>query len=310
MQRLSFYPDAVGRPIEQKVTVGGPEVLDRALETNLDYGQAIRPRNADADDPLLPELRALLRDLPPAVHRLASRYVLAVYVLQDDYGTGTTEGIQDDQGRWRYSYIALNRTALTRTANAWATWKENSAFRPQPGAALRVQIEPPESDTRAQAVQFILLHELGHAIGLGLGVHGFWDAETLPAVTRDSPFVALSWQVDADDALVSRYATRFPLLVRARFYRFDKAPLELSQAQDIYRDLSQTNLPSLYGITNLFDDWAESFAIYVHTRLLDKPYQVQVLQGDQVRATYQSCLQVGTCPEKMAYLESVLGTGQ
>jgi len=306
IQRLSFYPDALRKPIEDKVTVGGPEVLDRALKTNLEYGQNVRPVNAPPDHPLLPKVREVLRSLPPAIHQLASQYVTAVVLLEEDWGTGTTEGVQDAQGRWQYAYIALNLSALTRKANAWATWKENSAFRPQAGIRVNMTIQPPAGDTLENALQFILVHELGHAVGLGLNVHGFWDEQGLPPATRDSAFVALSWLPDGKDWFVSRYAERFPRLVEARFYRFDKAPLSLADAEPVYRALGQTDLPSLYGVTNLYDDFAETFAVYVHTRLLGKPYRVDVYENDSLRFTYTSCIVANTCPQKVRALEALL----
>ncbi len=306
VQQLAFYPDALRKPIEDKVTVGGPEVLDRALKTNLEYGQNIRPVNAPPDHPLLPKVKEILRALPPAIHQLAAQYVTAVYLLEEDWGTGTTEGVQDAQGRWQYAYIALNLSALTRTANAWATWKENSAFRPQSGYRIAMTIQPPAGDTLENAVQFILVHELGHAIGLGLGVHGFWDEEGVPPATRDSTFIALSWQPDGKGWFASRYAERFPKLVQARFYRFDKAPLALGDAEAVYRALGQTDLPSLYGVTNLYDDFAETFAIYVHTRLLGKPYKVDVYENETLRTSYTSCIVASTCPEKVRALEALL----
>jgi hypothetical protein len=309
VQRLSFYPNALGKPIEDKVTVGGPEVLDRAHKTNLEYGQDIRPVNAAPDHPLLPKVRALLRNLPPAIHKLASQFVVAIYLLEEDYGTGTTEGVQDNEGRWRNTYITLNLSALTRKANAWASWKENSAFRQEPGYRVAMTIQPPDGDTLENALHFILVHELGHAIGLGLGAHGFWDEEGLPPATRDSPFVAMSWRPDGKGWFASKYAERFPKLVEARFYRFEQAPLKLSEAEPVYRALGQTDLPSLYGVTNIYDDFAETFAIYVHTRLLGRPYKVEVFEGDRVRYTYASCLVANTCPDKVKALETILKRG-
>jgi len=306
VQRLSFYPHALSKQIEEKVTVGGPEVLDRALKTNLEYGQDVRPMNASPDHPLLPKVRALLRDLPPAIHTLASRYVAAVYLLEEDWGTGTTEGVQDADGRWQYTYITLNVTALTRKANAWATWKENSAFRQQPGYRVAMTIQPSGGDTLENALQFILVHELGHAIGLGLGVHGFWDEEVMPEATRNSSFIAQSWLPDGKGWFASKYAERFPKLVQARFYRFEQAPLTLAEAEPVYRALTQTDLPSLYGVTNVFDDFAETFAIYVHTRMLGKPYKVEVYENELLRYTYTSCVVANTCPQKVRALEAVL----
>ncbi len=308
VQRQSYYPGAIGKSIDEKVAPGNADVRERALQSNLEYGQDVRPEAASPENPLTPKVRAALRNLPPAIHKLASQYVLAVYLLEDDWGTATTEGVQDDQGRWKYSYVTLNLTALTRTANAWTAWKENSAFRPDPKFQLHMAIEAPDGDTEENAIRFIFLHELGHVLGLGLGVHGFWDDEGLPALTRDSPFLKISWQPNADqNALVSRWAERFPRLNQLKFYRFDKANHPLSDAESAYRALAQTDFPSLYGVTNIYDDFAESFVIYVHTRLMNRPYRVDVSEGGTRRLTYTSCIVSGTCPEKVKALEAALG---
>jgi hypothetical protein len=307
VQRLASYPGAVGKPIEDKLSFGSPELLDRTLKSNLEYGQDVRPISASPDNPLVPQVRAMLKALPPDIHRLASRYVVALFLLEEDYGTGVTEGVQDEQGRWRYTYMALNLTALTRTANAWAEWKENSAFRPAPGFRVKMTLEAPAGDTLENALRFIFLHELGHAVALAQGIHGFWDDEGLPAATRDSPYVRISWQPALDRSRMdSRWSGRFPRLAQIKFYSFAKAPLLLSDAEAVYRALAQTDFPSLYGASNLYDDFAEAFAIYVHTKLQGRPYEVEVLEGDQSRLRYSSCIVTGGCPEKVKAVEAAL----
>lgn len=313
VQQLDRYEALLAKPLADRVQPADAAVLDREQVTNRGYGDDVRPRAAAPDDPLVPVVRRVLAELPPPVARLAARHLAAVYLVQDDVATATTEGVQDSQGRWNHAYIVLNLTALKRRANAWATWKERSAFRPSPGYALNVTIEPPGGNDRAGAVRFILLHELGHVLGLGLGVHGYWDdPRPVPPATRTSAFAALSWEVQpahgsSPEALRSRYVTRFPLLSQVAFYRFAKAPLTLSAAPQVYDALEQTNFPSLYGTLGVFDDFAESFAIYVHAVLLRRPYQVQVLHNGTPVLTYHSCIALGTCPRKAALVAALLG---
>ncbi|HEX7925992.1 MAG TPA: hypothetical protein VF678_00275, partial [bacterium] len=107
--------------------------------------------------------------------------------------------------------------------------------------------------------------------------------------------------------MVSKWAGRFPRLGTVKFYRFDKAPTPLSDAETIYRALNQTNFVSLYGVTNLFDDFAEAFAIYVHTKMERRPYRVEVFEGDTARITYTTCIVAGTCTDKVKAIEAVLG---
>ena len=309
VQRLEHYPGALERPIEEKISLGDEALLDNQLRINLEYGQDVRPRRAAPDHPLIPAIRQLLARLPPRIHALASRYVVAVYLLEDDWGTGTTEAVRDADGNWHYGYIALNLSVLDRTANAWGSWKERSAFRPDPSVKIRMTLERKPRDTVAGAVRFIFLHELGHVLGLALQAHGFWDAEELPAATRDSQFVHASWELGPEGTMVSKWSERFPRFSKLDFYRFEQAALPAGEALRIYRDLAVTNFPSLYSATNLFDDFAESFAIFVHTRLLNKPYLVNIEVDGGARFTYRSCFQRARCPKKVRAIESALAGG-
>lgn len=311
VQRPARYESLLQRPLAERVIPADDAVLDRAHRTNLDYGDDVRPRTAPADHPLAPVVRRVLAELPPEVTRLAEQHLAAVYLVQGDVGTATTEGVQDRQGRWRRAYIALNLTALERDANAWATWKEGSAFRPSEGHDLRMTIEPAASDDRAGAVRFILLHELGHVLGLGLGVHGYWDDPdpVPPLATRLSPFVELSWRLVEEDGkrqFRSEYAASEPRLSGIGFYRFAEAPHTLADAPAIYAALARTNFPSLYGTLNVYDDFAESFAIHVHTALLRKPYRVEVLRGGRPVLVYRSCVATGGCKRKIAQVQALL----
>lgn len=306
VQRLEHYPGALERPIEEKISLGDEALLENQHRINLEYGQDVRPRRASPDHPLVPAIRRLLATLPPAIHALASRYVVAVYLLEDDWGTGTTEAVRDGDGEWRYGYIALNLSVLDRTANDWGSWKEQSAFRPDPNVKIRMTLEREPRNTVAGAVRFIFLHELGHVLGLALQAHGHWDAEELPAATRDSPFVHASWKLGPEGTMVSQWTERFPRFSKLGFYRFEQAALPASEALRMYRDLAVTNFPSLYGATNLFDDFAEAFAIFVHTRLLNKPYRVDIEVDGKTRYTYRSCFQQARCPEKVRAIESAL----
>ena len=306
VQRLEHYAGALEKPIEEKIRLGDEAILEWQHQINLKFGQDIRPRKASPNHPLVPLMRKVLAELPPKIHALASKYVVAVYLLEDDFGTGTTDAVLDAQGRWRYSYIALNLTVLERTANDWSTWKENSTFTQDPDFQITMILEDEPDDTVEGALPFIFLHELGHSLGLSVEAHGFWDAEELPASTRDSPYVGISWVDGGEGKMLSRWKERFPQLSELDFYSFKEAPLSTADAVSVYGSLAVSDFPSLYGATNLFDDFAEAFAIYVHHQLLGKPYRVVIRHKQQILFTYTSCIVSGLCPRKTAALEALL----
>jgi len=96
------------------------------------------------------------------------------------------------------------------------------------------------------------------------------------------------------------------VLALPRFYRFEGAPLPRSATPVVYGLLGETDLPSLYGSIDPHEDFAEAFAIQVHTRLLDRPLRVDLYLGPAYIGGFRSCLDTGRCPEKTAFLESLL----
>lgn len=304
-QRLSRYAGFEARSLAERVAVGDEVVIDRAHRTNLDYKIAIRPKAVAPNHPMVALVRKVVAELPPPVRRLAEKSLVAVYLVRDDFGTAVTEGVIGPNGRPEHGYIGLNVSALNRKANAWATWKENSAFRPAPGRALGLRIEDGPADDQAGAVRFILLHELGHLLGLTRKVHPYWEDKEPPGPEK-FPYLRHSWRRDAKKRTRSRWRERYPRLHQAEFYRFENAPFSLTEMESIYTQLSATDLPSLYGVTNPYDDFAEAFVIYIHTRLLKKPYRVSLLRDGREVGAYQSCLQTGKCPRKAAFLEKLL----
>ena len=303
IQHLSAHPNLMEKPLLDRISFGNEKLLAWQHKINKDYGMDVRPTLVKPDHPLLPEIKLMLAGLPPGLQRLTEKYLVALYLVENDWGTGTTEAIQDDAGNWVYGYIALNLTALDKTANEWGTWKETSGFQLTPGHELRMVLENGVENSRQSAIRFIFLHELGHVLGLGLGVHGFWDDPIRP---EDSEFLKVSWKTDLKtQKAVSPWRQQYPLITKPKFYHFEKATLPISRAEEVYKDLARTDLPSLYGATNPFDDFAEAFVIYVHTKLLKKPYRVEMKQNGKWVTVYQSCITTGKCLSKVEFMDSL-----
>ena len=222
-QRFSRYARFQETSLASRVKPADAVIIDRAHRTNLDFGMDIRPKSVAPGHPMVAMVRKVLSGLPPQVRRLAQKHLAALYLLREDFGTAVIEGIKDERGQWSQGYIALNATALERTANAWATWKENSTFRPAKGYLLSAQIESAREDDKTGAVRFILLHELGHLLGLALKVHPYWE-NPRPAPPERYPFPRLSWRKASKGKTVSRWRERFPRLHQAGFIRRNVFP--------------------------------------------------------------------------------------
>ena len=292
-------------PLEQRIHLAPPAVTALALRRNLGNGVTIKPRPAAADHPLIPTLRRMLTRLPDALRSLAQGHIAAIYLVQGNFGSARVEAAHDLQGRLIGGCVLLNLDALAQTANAWASWRESSAFQADDRYQIQITLEPPQTDDAEHTLRFVFLHELGHILGMAVGVHGFWaDPETWPATAR-SPYTRFSWNTNGSE-LTSLGKRRYPVLTLPRFYRFENAPLPRSAAPLVYSALSATNWPSLYGSIDPYEDFAETFVLYLHTRMLGSPFQVDVYAGRRHVGEYRSCLDTGRCPEKLTFIERLL----
>ena len=98
------------------------------------------------------------------------------------------------------------------------------------------------------------------------------------------------------------------MLALPRFYRFEGAPLPRSPARVVYRLLGETDLPSLYGSIDPYEDFAAPRPS--PSRCTPSPWAARSgrisTAGRHTSAPSASCPDTGRCPEKTAFLESLL----
>ncbi len=305
--RLDFWQQNFALPVEQRIDAAPPALIDYINLQNLRDGIPNRPRASALTLEFRADLDAAFAELPPVIKRLLWSKLAGLFILDDFGGTGYTDYIFDAQSRPVAGFSAFDRAVLeTSTANAWATWKENTPFKPEPGWRLAVTIEKPGNDNRKNAIQYILLHELGHVLSIGEHFHPRWDVEQKDAgAAADYPFFALSWAVAPDQ---SRYPTQFDRAFPERkhvVYYFG-AKLDAKQMPRVYDGLARTNFATLYSVQHPADDFAEAFANYVHAVLMKKPFRISIYHDGRLVKNYRSCWQQTRCAEKRRILEQFL----
>ncbi len=308
VRQVGFWQAQAARPLLERIASAPAPLVEYLTLDNIANGYPERPRATQPDAAFLADLRAALAGLPPRVLQLLDDKLLGLYLVDGLGGTGYTDVALDAHGQAVAGFVVLDAAVLARRrANDWATWKENTPFKPQPGHQLQAQIEEPRHDNRTQAIQYILLHELGHVLAIGAGFHPPWHQplKDLPLSARH-PFYDLSWQMDRD---TGRHASLFDgrFEQRGRVAYYFGARLDATDMLPVYSRLAETNFVSLYAATNPYDDFAESFASYVHTVLLGKPWRVTVLRGGQPVLRFGSCWEQARCAGKRAMLARVLG---
>ncbi len=308
--KLDYWQPAFAKPVEQRIGPASAELIDYLVQDNVRNSIPNRPRIPVLAPDFLRDVQQAFDELPAAVKRLLSRKLAGISFAEDFGGTGFTEEIVDSDSKPVAGFVVLDPVVLSgRTANAWATWKENTPFKQQPGYELVAQIEAQTGDNRKNAIQYILLHELGHVLAIGEKIHPRWTIE--PKEVRSAagfPYFLLSWALPKEgDGYPTLFDATFPERKDVVYYFGAKLPGE--RMIGVYNTLATTNFPTLYAATNPADDWAEAFVTYVHTVLMKKPFGIRIYTEGKLTLQYQSCWAEKRCGEKRRILERFLDAG-
>ncbi len=306
VRRLAFWTEALKLPVEKRLGPAPPGLVEYLTLDNVVNGFPELPRSAKLSEDFLADVRAAIEELPPAVKRALGKDFAGLYFVDDLGGTGYTDYIHDGE-RLAGGYIVLDAAVLAkRRANEWATWKESTPFAPAPPFALEARIAVPAEDNRKNAIQYILLHELGHVMSIGAKVHPVWTLQPNKVPASDEfPYFRLSWRVDRDK---NRYVSIFDGAFdkRASVVYYLGAKLRASDMLETYRELEATNFPTLYAATHPADDFAEAFANYVHVVLMKKPFTIEIRERDRIAKIYGACWEEARCRAKRRVLEQLL----
>lgn len=282
-------------------------IIDFLTLDNQLHGWPERPRAAVLEPALADDIATAIAGLPAAVRRLAGNKLIGIWFVDELGGTGFTDTVRDAKGQPVAGYMVFDAAVLRgKRANSWATWKENTPFRPDPAWRLEARIEDDANDNRAQAIQYILLHELGHIIAIGSDLHARWDVPVKQLDPRARyRFADLSWQFDAK---AEHWGSRFDADFKQRrdVVYYLGAKLDAGDMAPTYAALARTDFPTLYAATSPGDDFAESFASYVHHVLMGRPWRITLTHADGKPLTFDLCWDKPRCAAKRRVLEALL----
>jgi hypothetical protein len=90
-----------------------------------------RPRAPVLAPEFMREVMAAFDELPQPVKGLLTAKLVGIYFIEDIGGTGYTDVVYDSGGHPVGGFVVLDPSVLVQhTANGWATWKENTPFKP------------------------------------------------------------------------------------------------------------------------------------------------------------------------------------
>lgn len=308
VHRLASWDTSLSaQPVTQRVAAAPPDLVEYLTLDNITHGFAERPRAAAMDEAFVRDVRRAIDGIPAPVLAAVDRKLLGIYFVEGLGSSGFTDVVERGSAATRV-FVVLDAGVLAKLkANAWATWKESTPFVADPAWRLQARIESDADDTRANAIQYLLLHELGHVMAAGSNIHPDWGISP-SHVKPDArfPFFDLSWRIDREaDRYVSRWDSAFPQRMKTRYYL--GARLANAELLPTYDNLARTDFPTLYAATSPGDDFAESLATYVHVVMLKRPWSITIGARDGVTRTFGPCWTEPRCQRKRAELEAILG---
>lgn len=259
--------------IELRLCDPPAELIDYLRKDNVNQGFTAVPKPMIIDEAFRKDFKKAVAEMPKKVRLMMAPVLLGVFPVKDLDGSAYNEKVSDSEGKNPKFVIVIDAEYLNHKANEWASLKESNPFK---SAKTVVEIEEEKSNDRAHAIQFILLHEFGHAIGAVNQVHPDWSR---PENSDQDPshysFSKIGWRLSQKgDRLTIVDETVYPLRPDVQFYRGQNTKLPDDKKTEVYTQLRKTELVSLYAGTNMLDDFAETFAHYVHEKILKKPFRV------------------------------------
>lgn len=300
-KQSAHWKPALARPLAERIGAGPPELVEFLAFDVAANELPNRPRASSPDPAFLTDVRRALDGIPAAVRKLLEGKLAGIYFVDDIGGTGFTDSTSDE----KLGFIVLDPAVLAKqTANAWASWKDNTPFRPDSEWRLETRIADESRDDRVHAIQFILLHEIGHVLSIGAKAHPSWNQSLSGVAPGEYGFFDLSWTVKGG-RYASKFDAAFPKRRDVRFYF--GAKLDAREMRGVYEALERTSFPTLYAATHPADDFAESFASYVHVAMMGRDHEVRLYRKGKLEKAIRACWGQARCASKRTALERVLG---
>ena len=265
------WSELSGKDIKDRILPAPDIIIDYLIKDNQLQGFKERPQKPAIDPEFLKDIVDAVVEFPQAVKNHIHKHLVAIFLVEELGGTAYGELLNDFDNN-KQGFIVLDVVSLNRKANAWATWRENSTFAMKGIFTIEAKIEHLENDSRKTAIQYILLHEVGHLVGAAKGAHPNWFDGGHPQKWPFTKFSWLTWERGFEGK--SKFDETFTNRNKIKFYSFKDALLSSNEIDETYYQWSTTDFVSLYAATNMYDDFAETYAMYVHVVLQKRPWTI------------------------------------
>jgi hypothetical protein len=182
-------------PLALRISESPSSLLEYVGQLNSLEGFPSDTRPAQMDSEMAGAIEATLRMLPVPIQKRLQKKLLGIFVVNNLGSSGLTESVFNSQQGLVGGFIILDSAVLAQGANRWCSWRENTPFTPSPGILLQCQVADSTHDSRALAIQMILIHEFGHVLSIGENYHPDWDQNPTQELSLTHyPFMQLGWR--------------------------------------------------------------------------------------------------------------------
>ena len=272
---------------------------DFAHRMNLldDYSQIPRPY------PDIEKIKSLVREIASLesqeMKEIKTKYIYGIYICKNLGGTGIS-GFVYNKDTIPGGFILIDGDMISRNANDWISLKESSVFQNQDSSKIKVLISEEENSKISGALDYILLHELGHIIS---------QSEKILPDHRDEyrDFTKFSFSSkDWTNEETSVYDDRiFPERKKIVFYSKTSKLTIPNDAEKIYLNLEKTPFPTLYASQNPDDHFADSFVSYVTTIRDKKNHLIKITYPDGTSKIFKNGMLTGRSNREIFFFNTL-----
>jgi hypothetical protein len=305
VRRAAFWGDDWrDRPLAERIHILPAEAV-ASLRDELSDGAAESTLAPAGDaDYMLQDLRAAVARFPDIVHRMVAGRLIGVFLVEN-LGDGEQNhnlGMAlEVAGLWRQhagTIILIDRNETDMRANRAMSGMEYVPHRDYGGVSVEARLARRGEDDRTTTLSYVLLHELGHLIDYERGITPgrFRYGEE----RAGCGFTCISWVRRGQH----RHSRRIDMALRS--IEAGQYEAYMQALPETFEALAESDFPSLYATTLPEEDFAESFAQYVHTVMMDRPWELILRVDGTIKGRLQSCFVDRRCPEKKAYFDALL----
>ena len=236
---------------------------------------------------------------PIELKRIKNKYIYGIYIVSNLGGTGLTGFIFDGR-KSMGGFILIDGDLISRKANQWITAKESSVFQEALNSKINIKIASNKDNTIETAMEYILLHELGHIIAQSMNI--LPDQRDKYRKFDEFEFSKKVW-IDEENSIYDE--SIFRIRKELQFYDDESIFFIDKDSLTIYNQLEKTSFPTLYSAMNPDDHFAESFVSYIHLYLYKHPWELQI-DTPKLDLFFKNGITLARCSREKEFIKKLL----